>query len=256
MTEPLQGLPGLVARLPELQAAYRTASPWPHLVLDGLVAPALLRAAEAESRTVDPSSMISVPTRRQRKRETGDPALLGPSVRRLLEALEGPEWTAFVSRLTGVGQLVADPSRFAAGLHETAPGGYTLVHTDFSTHPTTGLHHRTNTLLYLNEGWQDAWGGSLELWPTSMRAVGRRVLPQSGTVVVWETGPHTPHALPEPVASPDGRSRLALAAYHYAPVPAGGVPRGRTATFLRRPQDPWWVGLPTYHDLRRRLRPR
>ena len=38
-----------------------------------------------------------------------------------------------------------------------------------------------------NRDWPDAYGGSLELWPSDMSALGRRVFPRFNTTIVWET---------------------------------------------------------------------
>lgn len=250
--QPSLALPG---DLDALRQQYSAAAPWPHLVLDGVVPADLVTRAEQECRALDASQLEEIPTSRQHKHETGDDAVLGPATLALLRLLDGPQWVALLEALTGVTGLAPDPYRYGAGLHVTPTGGATMVHTDFTRHPVTGWHHRTNTLLYLNSDWPEEAGGSLELWPPDMVALGRRVLPRAGTVVLWETSPRTPHGLPDPVAASGGRSRLALASYHYAPPPRGGVPRPRAVTYLRRPQDPWRTSLPTRYDLARMLLP-
>lgn len=246
-------LSGVVPDARALRAAYLAASPWPHLVLHDVFPRDAVAAAEASARRSAVLEHVPASSGKQRKQATGSSGRPPEEVVALLEVLEGPEWTGFLAELTGIRQLSSDPTRYFAGLHNTPVGGFTLVHTDFVRHVGTGLHHRTNTLLYLNSAWDPSWGGALEMWPTDMSAPGRSVLPEAGTVVVWETGPHTPHGLPHPVRTPDGRGRLAVAAYHYAPVPEGGVPRGRRRTYLRRPEDPWTTALPTRFDLARAL---
>lgn len=241
--------------LAALRQQYAAADPWPHLVLHDVVPADLVARAEQECRALDVSLLDGGPTSRQHKHETADDALLGPATRELLHLLDGPQWVALLEHLTGVTGLAPDPHRYGAGLHATPTGGATMVHTDFTRHPVTGWHHRTNTLLYLNSDWPDEAGGCLELWPPSMAALGRRVQPRAGTVVLWETSTRTPHGLPDPVAASGNRSRLALASYHYAPPPPRGVPRPRAVTYLRRPQDPWRTSLPTRYDLARLVLP-
>ena len=245
----------LPAALEDLRQEYAAAAPWPHLVLHDVLPADLVAQAEREGRAIAPDAMAEIPMSRQHKHETGDDALLGPATRALLGVLDGPRWIAVLEAVTGVTGLTADPHRYGAGLHSTPTGGSTMVHTDFTRHPVTGWHHRTNTLLYLNSDWPEDAGGALELWPPSMTALGRRVLPRAGTLVLWETSPRTPHGLPDPVAASGGRARLALASYHYAPPPPGGVPPARRVTYLRRPQDPWTTGLPTRYDLARMVLP-
>ncbi|MDP3711224.1 MAG: 2OG-Fe(II) oxygenase [Mycobacteriales bacterium] len=206
----------LPADLGALREEYAAAAPWPHLVLSDVLPAGLVAAAEREARALATASMDEIPTSRQHKHETGDDALLGPATRALLGVLDGPQWIAVLEAVTGVRGLTADPHRYGAGLHSTPTGGATMVHTDFTRHPVTGWHHRTNTLLYLNSDWPEDAGGALELWPPSMTSLGQRVLPRAGTLVLWETSPRTPHGLPDPVAASGGRARLAVASYHYA----------------------------------------
>jgi 2OG-Fe(II) oxygenase superfamily len=121
------------------------------------------------------------------------------------------------------------------------------------THPTTGLFHRVNLLVYLNRDWPDAYGGSLELWPADMSALGRRVFPRFNTMVLWETHADTLHGLPDPVACPPDRMRLSVASYYYTTEPRteaqAGLVRGYWAA--RPGEDPAIGRLGALDRLRR-----
>ena len=117
--------------------------------------------------------------------------------------------------MTGVNNLLSDPTHRLAGAHRTLPGGFTKIHRDFEMHPDTGLFHRVNLLVYLNRDWPNSYGGSLELWPSDMSAIGRRVFPRFNTMVLWETHGGTLHGLPDPVTCPPNRMRLSVASYYY-----------------------------------------
>lgn len=242
---------GLAERLRE---EYLAAHPWPHVVVQDLFPADLLAEVAAELESVDRSRMTTSQTSRHGKRETSDRALLGPASRTLQDLLDGPEVLELVQQVTGVPGLRPDPEHYAAGVHETPVGGRTMVHTDFAVHPVSGLHHRVNVLVYLNPVWEPAWGGQLELWPADMSALGRRIEPTAGTVVVFETHGQTLHGLPEAVACPPGTSRLSMAAYYYSTEPAAPS-RRRLGTYVPRPGDPRTVGLPLPRDLFRRYVP-
>ncbi|MCW2605837.1 MAG: 2OG-Fe(II) oxygenase [Frankiales bacterium] len=230
----------------ELRDAFRSARPYPHLVLEGLVADDLLAAVVAELEAPRETTLTTTHSRRIVKHETPDVSALGPCTRALADALDGPAVLAALSVLTGIPDLLPDPDRFGAGFHETPPGGYQKVHTDFRRHPVTRLHHRVNLLLYLNADWPDSYGGALELWPPDMSALGRRVAPTLGTVVVFETNAHTPHGLPDPVACPPDRARRSLAVYAYSRSrPAWERSGGAVGTYRSRPGESALVGLPT-----------
>ena len=248
--------PALLAMADALRPDYRGAAPYAHAVLSGLVADDVLLAVVAELQNVPDHVLQVTRSRRIVKRETPDVHALGPATQALAGALDGPEFVAFLGRLTGIEGLVADVSHHAAGLHETRTGGFTKVHTDFKRHPVTRLHHRVNVLLYLNPGWLPEYGGSLELWPADMSALGRTVLPELGTMVVFETSAHTPHGLPAPVAGPEGTARRSLAAYYYsADRPARERTGGGLGSYRARPGEGRWVSLPTPKELAMSLVP-
>lgn len=213
---------------------------------------ALLDAAVAELTAIDRGQMTSAATRRMVKRETSDHTLLGPSVTALLDDLHGGPFLSFIERVTAIRDLSSDSNDYWAAVHETPPGGFTMVHSDFSVHPDSGFRHRTNALLYLNRDWQPAWGGQLELWPKDMGHLGRSIEPEFNTLVLFETTPETLHGLPTPVATDDGRSRWSLAAYQYTRDAPAKV-AGRRTRYVARPGDSLWLRLPTWWDVKERL---
>lgn len=235
-----------------LRQEYVQASPWPHVVVRDLVDPAVLDSVRSECSRVDESHMMRTAGRNQVKQEVSSG--LGPATTALLETLESPAFADLLTAVTGIEDLQPDPSHVYAGVHETSRGGFTLIHRDFRRHPVTELRHRVNVLLYLNKRWEQDWGGGLELWPSDMNAVGRRIPPVGNTLVFWETHDQTLHGLPEPVACPEGMSRLSLASYWYTEARrAEPVPR-RRPVFARRPQDGWRVGRrPPLQVLRERI---
>ena len=222
---------------PTWRAEYAVAHPWPHLLVTGLLDDELLDRVCSEQAAMDRGAMERWVTSRHVKRETHDPSLLGPAVRRIQEEFDSDRFVALVERITGIGGLSSDPGHYAAGLHETAPGGFTMVHKDFPLHPDSGLHHRVNVLLYPNRGWRKEWGGQLELWPYDMRACGRVVQPEANTLLIFATDRNSLHGLPTPVACPQGTTRLTLASYYYSAMRPRWETSGRLSTYRARPQD-------------------
>lgn len=243
----------LEAMVPSLQASYRDASPWPHVVVEDLFRADVLDEVVREVQALDRATMADAHTRNMVKRETAEVDRVGPATRAVVAAMADPRFVAFIGAVIGIDDLEPDPERFWAGVHETPTGGFTMVHSDFDRHPTTGLYHRSNALLYLNRDWEPSWGGALELWPADMSAAARRIVPRFNTLVLFETHATTFHGLPDPVAAPDGRSRLSLAAYQFSPTPAAVVAAKRWSKYVRRPGDRWTVALPSHWDVRNRL---
>jgi Rps23 Pro-64 3,4-dihydroxylase Tpa1-like proline 4-hydroxylase len=242
--------------LNELRAAYHGARPWPHVVVKDVFPAELLQQIFAEAQEIDRSQMRVSRTKRHTKLETSARSQLGHATLAMQDFLDGPDFRQTLSAVTGVADLLPDPSHYAAGIHETPQGGKTMIHIDFARHPETKQHHRVNVLLYLNPEWREEWGGQLELWPADMSGVGARIQPTANTMVIWETHGGTLHGLPDPVAAPPGTSRFALAAYYYTEKPAERtVDRAALGTFVARPSDSRLTGLPLPRDLVRAFLP-
>src|SRR5207253_7370897 len=87
-----------------------------------------------------------------------------------VQELNSPDFVSWLCDLTGIPGLMPDPSLEGGGLHQSARGGFLNIHTDFSMHHYhKNWRRRVNLILYLNKGWQEAWGGAIEFWETSMR---------------------------------------------------------------------------------------
>jgi hypothetical protein len=231
---------------------YAAGSPWPHVVLDGLVDEALV--AEAEIREIIPGLALER-LRSHRQMKLQSPDVAGEAARMLLHDLSSEPFVAFVESLTGVRGLKTDPSRLWAGINIGPPGAFQALHRDFRKHPDNGMFQRVTALLYLNSDWRVEYGGALELWSSDMRTCGQRILPSAGRLVIFETSPRALHAV-DSVRCPPERARLALITRYYSEVPGPGDRREAILRRPRRPEDPWLVGVAGLSDgvveLRRR----
>lgn len=124
-----------------------------------------------------------------------------------------------IERLTGVDGLFLDPELFGAGLHCIPHGGFLNMHVDFNQHPE-GWHRRANCLIYLNEVWDDSWGGHLILGENREKAIA----PIGGRCVIFETTEDSWHGHPEPLSCPKHMQRRSLAMYFYTKNPPKAEP--------------------------------
>ena len=203
-------------QLPALSRQYRENSPFPHIQLAGFVNPECALAASREFPRADTDAWIQYKHQNENKqgmpKRERFPLLLGE----LTDELNSPEFCAWLSQLTGIPGLISDPSLEGGGLHQSARGGFLNVHTDFSVHHYhKHWRRRINLILYLNEGWQEDWGGSLEFWDTSMRACMAKYAPHINHAVIFTTDERSLHGFPEPLQCPPEESRKSLALYYY-----------------------------------------
>jgi hypothetical protein len=162
------------------------------------------------------------------------PRALHAEAQALAAELYSPGACTYLSELVGF-ELLPDPwftegpllPRVGGGLHEIWPGGLLKIHVDFDAHPT-GLQRAANLLIYLNEDWQDEWGGELELHGNDGVV---RVMPRGGTAAFFVTDGRSWHGHPRPLACPEGRTRRSLALYYYR-QPVGAMKR--TTTVYRK----------------------
>lgn len=213
--------------------AYRAALPYPHVVMDDFIDPALLRRIHAEFPDRADRPYFDRP--QERLKYQYDPNTVDSGiVRNLLAELNGEPFLAFLTALTGIDKLISDPYYAGGGLHETMPGGHLSVHADFTVHGGMQVERRLNLLIYLNDGWLPDYGGNLELWDRKMRAAAVSVAPVLGRAVVFNTTLQNFHGQPDPLTCPPDRSRRSIATYYYTALD-GDAAIPRNTTFQRRP---------------------
>jgi 2OG-Fe(II) oxygenase superfamily len=218
-----------------LAASYQNASPFPHIVIDDFIDPDVLKAVLAEFPANENKNYFDREQERFKFQYQPHESNAGLT-RNLFAELNGQAFLGFLEELTGFDGLLSDPYFEGGGLHETLRGGHLGVHADFNVHGRLKVERKLNLLIYLNEDWEDYFGGQLELWDQRMQACEIKVKPVFGRAVIFNTALDSFHGHPEPLNCPPERSRRSIATYYYR-APDGGVallPK-RTTNFQARP---------------------
>ena len=232
---PVLDLDRLERECPQLRASYGSADPYPHVVIDNFLEPAIAAAAAAEFPPLDREQWTNYVHVNERKFSNTDPSTWGPALNRILDELNSPRFVRFIEGLMGQDNLIADPSLEGGGLHQSTTGGFLNVHADFTVHP----HHRNwqrraNLLLYLNDAWKPEYGGDLELWSSDMKECVKKVSPIANRVLIFTTDPTAYHGHPEPMRCPEGTARRSLALYYFS---VEQDPMVRSTDYRPRPGD-------------------
>lgn len=241
MSEPRPQLISVTARDREaLRDAYRRATPFPHVVIDGFLDPGFARAVAAAYPEASAAARIGKTFRALNERgktQITDPAQFPKPVQELNTQLSSRDWLETIGFVTGISKLVADPELVGGGMHLMAPGALLDVHVDFNLLEERALHRRLNILVFLNEDWRPGWGGGLELWDAGVKRCVRRFEPKLNRCVVFETSEISYHGV-QGLSCPPDRRRLSFAAYYYTNEPPPNWNGLRhTTVFRARPDE-------------------
>jgi hypothetical protein len=208
-----------LARMQELagsaNATYLNAKPYPHIVFDNFFNPELLEVVLAEFPKPGAIRWQKFNNEQEVKLASNAETTFGSVTRLFMYHLNSITFLNFLSKVTGVANLIPDPSFEGGGLHQIMPGGKLGVHADFNKHRAYNLDRRLNLLLYLNKDWREEYGGNLELWDREMKSCQARVLPIFNRVMVFSTTDFTFHGHPDALMCPEGMTRKSLALYYF-----------------------------------------
>lgn len=200
----------------ELSQAYCFAEPFPHMVADNFLPEVMARAAldHFPREALGSDRVFEAGYAGQHKRQIM-PDECDASARQIFQFFNSRPMIEFLEGLTSIQGLIPDPYYTGGGYHETARGGKLGIHADFRINEQLHLQRRLNVIIYLNEGWDEAWGGDLELWDRKMQAMQLKVTPLFNRVVIFNTDADSYHGHPEPLQTPDGVMRRSIALYYY-----------------------------------------
>ena len=199
-----------------LSEPYRSAEPFPHIVIDNFLPAAMTEAilANFPLQATSNEKVYERGYRGQNKRQIS-PNECNGYMRSVFAFFNSAPMLQFLEKLTGVSSLISDPYFTGGGLHETGAGGLLGIHSDFRINRQLHLERRLNAILYLNKDWKDEYGGHLEIWDKEMKHCLKKIAPVFNRCVVFNTDEHSNHGHPEPLTPPPGVSRKSVALYYY-----------------------------------------
>ena len=201
--------------LPEAKKAYAEAEPFPHIYFDDFFDDNVVEKVLKEFPGENDIDWLKYYDGHQKKLANENEQNIGLFSRHVLYSLNSSLFLKFLEELTGITNLISDPSFRGGGLHNIYRGGKLGVHADFNKHERYGLDRRLNLLLYLNKEWREEYGGHIELWNREMKQCVRSYLPKFNRVVIFTTTETSFHGHPKPLSCPEYMSRKSLALYYY-----------------------------------------
>jgi Rps23 Pro-64 3,4-dihydroxylase Tpa1-like proline 4-hydroxylase len=226
----------LAREVEELQATYRTAKPFPHLVIDDLFAPEVLDALLAEMAEMGRDKWKQVANdSRERTLRMKSAAEMGPAGTRLLSIVHSAGFLYLLSEITGIPQLLPDPYLLGSGYAQMRRGDYFNVHSDRNVAYDTGMLRRLAMIVFLNKSWSPDYHGKLELWNHEATSCDATIEPLFNKTIIFEVANPNYHGVPVPLACPAERSRQSfILYYHTVGIPGQPYVKPHTSLFAPR----------------------
>jgi len=201
----------------EKHEEYSTAAPFPNIYFDDFLNPNALKEVLEEFPNLGAGKDdIHYANPNEVKYASSGIYRFGPKSREVFSYFNSQPFLEFLQHLTGIKEtLVPDPYFQGGGFHQIKPGGYLKLHVDFHKHKMMNLDRRINVLVYLNEDWEEEYGGHFELWEKDKSACKVRIAPLFNRMAIFSTTDFSWHGHPDALTCPPDRSRKSMALYYY-----------------------------------------
>ena len=222
-------LPIIRTSLSKSAEAYRSADPYPHIVIDNFLPDSVLdKVIKSFPRPESDIWTERIKEAYQVKLACNNVDATPQAIRDVMYQLNSATVLKSLESLTGEGPLISDPFFDGGGLHQIERGGHLSIHSDFAKPRHLPIFRRLNLIIYLNKDWKEEFGGSLELWSRDGKQKVKSVLPVANRAVIFTTDTTSFHGHPEPVNCPPNMSRRSLALYYYSVEPPERAHNGTT----------------------------
>jgi Rps23 Pro-64 3,4-dihydroxylase Tpa1-like proline 4-hydroxylase len=230
--------------LAQQSETYRSARPFPHIVIDDFLRPDVIRELVNDFPGPGDHAWLKyrAPAEKDKLQSTSELSMPN-SIRSMIGAFNSSTFVKFLEQLTGIEGIIPDPHLYGGGMHQTMRGGHLKMHIDYNLHQKWQLERRLNLIIYLNEGWKEEWGGALELWDSNrgtkeMTQCVTKAYPVANRVVIFSTTQDSWHGHPDPLNCPEGVSRKSIALYYYTNGrPSEAIEPAHNTIFKERPGE-------------------
>jgi hypothetical protein len=225
----------LLARL------FSQAAPFKHVSIDNFLSEDLARGLCEQFPSFDPAYAKNEMGIVGRKATREDVCALGSAYLEVDRFFSSSEFLSYLSDLTGIPDLLFDPEYFGGGTHENLHGQELDVHVDFNYHRSSKLHRRLNLIVYLNNEWDESWGGNIEVHSDPRNPdtnIVKHYAPRYNRCVIFETNEKSWHGFSEITLPVDKRhlSRKSFTIYYYTKTrPENEIVPPHNTFYIQRP---------------------
>ena len=224
-----------------LRQEFTGAQPFRHISIDNFLEQQFAERLLAEFPSFDRKLSINEGGAQSLKSVNTKIREISPAYEELYSFISSQPFLDFMSRLSGIPDLLLDPKMFGGGTHENRHGQELDPHIDFNYAEDHGLHRRLNLIVYLNKDWQTGWGGAIEIHSSPRQPDTNRIRafdPLFNRAVMFETNEISWHGFPL-IQLPEAeqhRSRKSISIYLYTKDrPAGEIAPSHGTFYVQRP---------------------
>ena len=239
--------PLLADQAGQLSNLFDRAQPFRHLCIDGFLTPSAAAQALADFPSFKAENAINEFGVVGGKAVETKMARVSPFYKELYDCFCSPPFLDLMSAVTGIPELLPDPSLFGGGTHENRDGQELDPHVDFNRMEDLSAYRRLNLLIYLNPGWRPEWGGNIELHSDPRHPETNRVSsfePIFNRAVIFETSEISWHGFPK-IRLPENKkhlSRKSISIYLYTKTrPEEEIAAPHATFYVQRPMPDFLV---------------
>lgn len=209
--------------LPKVEQLYQSfslATPFKHICIDDFLEPNFAEQLLQQFPQFDLQRAKNEMGQIGGKSTQENVRALGPAYQAFDDYFSSAKFLSYLSKLTGIPNLLFDPEYFGGGTHDNKHGQELDIHVDFNYHRTSQLHRRLNLIVYLNHDWDPAWGGNIGVHSNPRHPEQDRIVefaPLFNRCVMFETNEISWHGFTEINLPADKRhlSRKSMTVYYY-----------------------------------------
>jgi len=198
----------------DINAKYQVATPVPNCTIDNFLSEDFAQRMYEESNTI-PEEYWTKFTRNGSNMEECirlDKAPVATEFVNQMHSSLGMEW---ISHLTGVDNIIADPYIVGAGYSKSYKGDSLKIHTDFNWNDRLQVHRVASLIVYLTPGWKPEWKGTFEYWDENREHKVKEVDCLFNRCIIWNYHKRGFHGYPEPIECPEGEHRTTFRLMFY-----------------------------------------
>ena len=239
-----------------LKAFWEASFPVKHFFLDDLLP---IELAEKISKRFPSLNLLSrYDTLRERKSIGIEMNKYHSAIGEITFAFQDAGVLEIVGRITEIEKLGADENLYSSGVSAMKMGDYLNPHIDNSSNPFIKQYRRINALYYVGKGWEQGFGGELELW-NSKRADKISLSPNFNRVIFMNTNRTSFHSV-SPLKNCGDYIRNCISNYYFSPFSPENYEYFHVTSFRGRPENPIQDALlkidGSVRNLFRKIKPR